>query len=96
MEVIWSKSSIKKLRKIYDYIAEDSVSNAHKVTTALVDLTLELTKNPTKHPLDKFKQDNDGTWRAFEKYNYRISYRVINNKIRVVRLRHCRQNPRKW
>lgn len=96
MEVIWSKSSIKKLRKIYDYIAEDSVSNAQKVTTTLVDLTLELTKNPIKHPLDKFKQDNDGTWRAFEKYNYRISYRVINNKIRVVRLRHCRQNPRKW
>jgi len=27
-------------------------------------------------PPDKFKKNNDGTWRAFEKYHYRISYRI--------------------
>jgi hypothetical protein len=42
------------------------------VKNALIDLTIDLPQNPEKYPLDKFKTNNDGTWRAFEKYHYRI------------------------
>lgn len=54
---------------------------------------MELNKHPEKHPLDKFKKDNDGSWRAFEKYSYRLSYRVLDNQIRIVRFRHTSKSP---
>jgi len=52
----------------------ESLQNAQSVKDALITTTIELTKDPGKHPLDKFKIDNDGSWRAFEKNHYRISY----------------------
>jgi plasmid stabilization system protein ParE len=63
------------------------------VRDTLIDLTIDLPENPEKHPLDKFKKNNDGTWRAFEKHHYRVSYRILKNQIRVVRMRHTSKSP---
>lgn len=59
----------------------------------IVDLTLALPENPLKHPLDKYKTNNDGAWRAFEKYHFRVSYRVMEKEIRIVRFRHTSRSP---
>lgn len=93
MVVVWSNSAKAELRKAYEYIAFDSLSNAQMVRDTLIDLTIDLSENPEKHPLDKFKKDNDGTWRAFEKYHHRISYRILKHQIRVVRMRHTSKSP---
>jgi len=74
-------------------MALDSLQNAQMVKNALIDLTIDLPQNPEKYPLDKFKTNNDGTWRAFEKYHYRISYRILENQIRIVRVRHTSKSP---
>jgi hypothetical protein len=47
----------------------------------IIDATINLSGHAEKHPLDKFKKENDGTWRAFEKHHYRISYRVMPNEV---------------
>jgi addiction module RelE/StbE family toxin len=93
MVVVWSKSAKAELKKAFAYIALDSLQNAQVVRDTLIDLTIDLPANPEKHPLDKFKKNNDGTWRAFEKYHYRISYRVLENQISVVRMRHTSKSP---
>jgi len=69
------------------------VQNAEMVRDDLIDATINLTKHPEKHPLDKFKTDNDGTWRAFELHHYRVSYRVMETEIRIVRMRHTSRSP---
>jgi len=81
MVVVWSNSAKAELKKAYDYIALDSSENAIMVRDTLIDLTIELPKHPKKYPTDKFKKDNDGTWRAFEMYHYRISYRILEDQI---------------
>ncbi|HVW14648.1 MAG TPA: type II toxin-antitoxin system RelE/ParE family toxin [Mucilaginibacter sp.] len=63
------------------------------VRDTLIDLTIDLSKSPEKYPIDKFKKNNDGSWRAFEKFHYRISYRILKDQIRVVRMRHTSQSP---
>jgi plasmid stabilization system protein ParE len=93
MVVLWINSSKTELKKAYDYIALDSIQNAQMVRDTLIDLTIGLSENPEKHPLDKFKKHNDGSWRAFEKYHYRISYRIFENQIRIVRMRHTSKSP---
>jgi plasmid stabilization system protein ParE len=96
MVTIWSKRAKTELQKAYLYILMDSVQNAEMVRDDIIDLTIDLAKSPEKHPLDKFKKDNDGTWRAFEKHHYRISYRITPNQIRIVRLRHTSKSPLKF
>lgn len=93
MVTIWSKSARVELHKAYLYILLDSLQNAEMVRDDIIDATISLSKYPKKHPLDKFKNDNDGTWRAFELHHYRISYRIMPNEIRIVRMRHTGKSP---
>jgi plasmid stabilization system protein ParE len=94
MEVVWSKSSEKELKRAFDFISLDSEINAKKIAETFVKMTLDLANHPTKHPLDKYKINNQGNWRAFEKFNFRLSYRVTSTQIRIVRLRHTSRNPK--
>lgn len=96
MVVIWSKSASLELYKAYLYILLDSLQNAEMVRDDIIDATISLSKYPEKHPPDKFKKDNDGLWRAFELHHYRISYRIMPNEIRIVRMRHTSKSPRKY
>lgn len=76
MVVLWSNSAKAELRKAFEYIALDSVQNAELVKNGVIDATIQLAEKPEKYPPDKYKINNDGSWRAFEKYNYRISYKL--------------------
>ncbi|EOR95602.1 plasmid stabilization system [Arcticibacter svalbardensis MN12-7] len=93
MVVVWSNSAKAELRRAYEYITFDSLQNAQLVRDTLIDLTIDLAEHPEKYALDKFKKDNDGTWRAFEKYHYRVSYRILKDQIRIVRMRHTSKSP---
>jgi len=93
MVVVWSNSAKAELKKAYEYIALDSLQNAKMVRDSLIDLSIELSKYPEKYQVDILKKNNDGSWRAFEKYHYRISYRILKNQIRIVRMRHTSKSP---
>ncbi|HEY4326702.1 MAG TPA: type II toxin-antitoxin system RelE/ParE family toxin [Mucilaginibacter sp.] len=93
MVTVWSNTAKAELHKAYLYILLDSLQNAEMVRDEIIDATINLPKHPEKYPLDKFKKDNDGTWRAFEKHHYRISYGIMPNQIRVVRMRHTSRSP---
>lgn len=93
MVVVWSDSAKAELRKAFEYIALDSLQNAQMVRDTLINETIELAQNPEKHSIDKFKKDNNGSWRAFEKHHFRISYRILKDQIRIVRMRHTSRSP---
>jgi len=73
MVIIWSKSARKQLEAIYDYIKQDSLQKAKKVRDEIIDFTISLTSKPEIYSLDKYKLNNDGTYRVFELHRYRIS-----------------------
>lgn len=93
MVVLWSQSAKIALRQAFEYIAIDSPQAAQAVINEIVDATLILVQHPERHHPDKFKKNNDGSWRAFELHRYRISYKVTDKHIRVVRMRHISRNP---
>lgn len=96
MVVVWSNSAKAALKKVYEYIALDSLQNAQMVRDELIDLTIHLSNHPEKHPADLYKTNNDGSWRAFEKHHYRVSYRITEKQIRIIRVRHTSKNPLKY
>ncbi len=82
-----------QLRQLYDYIKKDSLHNAENVKSIILTSIKELISNPQLHPPDKYRINNDGTFRAFEIYKYRITYHVSKEQITVIRIRHTKMNP---
>lgn len=93
MVTVWAPQAIAELKRAYKYISQDSPQNAKKVVDELILLADKLPNHPEMFPPDKFKKNNNGNWRAFEKFRYRISYRITSKEVRIVRMRHTSRSP---
>ncbi len=94
IKVNWNKRASQRFRKIYTEILEESYSNAEKVRQEITETIDQLPSHPEKYPPDKYKKDNPGNYRAFEKYSYRITYKHTDMEIRILRIRHVKQEPK--
>ncbi len=92
-EITWSPSAIESLRKAWEFISLDSPANAKKVIEGIVESVDELLVNPSRYPADRFKKNNQGEYRAFEKYSYRIAEKIAETEILILRIRHIKQEP---
>ena len=95
-QLVWTRRSQQHLKALYNYISETSPQNAQKVVTDIITATEKAIANPSYYNPDKFKTDNDGSYRAFEKHHYRIAYRYQKNVIRVLRVMHTKMEPKKY
>lgn len=81
-----------QLRSIYTYIKKDSVQNAERIRTGIIASIKSLINNPEQYPADKYRTGNDGSLRAFEIYNFRITYHISSERITVIRIRHSKRD----
>ncbi|HEX7845050.1 MAG TPA: type II toxin-antitoxin system RelE/ParE family toxin, partial [Chitinophagaceae bacterium] len=93
---VWTKRSQLHMKQAYDHISKDSLQNAIKVLEDIVNAVNNVKANPEFYAADKYKKNNDGSYRAFEKNSYRIAYRFDNNVIRVLRVRHTGREPKNY
>ena len=96
LSIKWNRRAVRQLDDLVKYIEEDSLVAAEKVKRGILLKIDGLLKHPEKFNPDKYKLNNDGSFRAFELYHYRVSYRFIANEIRIIRLRHTKMNPLKY
>ena len=68
-KVIWSPEGKQQLRKIYFYIRRDSLNNSEKIRVDILSKAQSLALHSERYPLDKDKEDNDGSYRCFTLYN---------------------------
>jgi plasmid stabilization system protein ParE len=88
--------ALKQMKNAGEYISQNSPQNAIKVLNEIAAMANKAAGNPEIYSPDKYKINNDGSYRAFEKHRYRISYRFTNNIIRVLRVRHTSMKPLKY
>jgi plasmid stabilization system protein ParE len=93
-QVVWTKRSLLQIKAAHKYISKDSPQNAAKVIEDIAAAVNKAITNPGFYGPDKYKINNDGSYRAFEKHRYRIVYRVLKNIIRVLRVRHTKMEPK--
>ncbi len=74
LKIVIDNEAKLQLREAYNYIKKKSEQNAKKVSIEIVASIKDLIKNPEKHSIDKFRLNNDGSYRAYEIYKYRITY----------------------
>lgn len=89
----WNRKALQQFDDAINYIKAHLPSGAKKVEVAILAKIDQLLKYPERYNPDKYKKDNDGSFRAFEIHHYRISYRYKRDEIRIIRLRHTRMNP---
>jgi plasmid stabilization system protein ParE len=82
-----------QLKSAYDYIKRKSPLNAEKVKSKILTSFKKLSKNPNTIPPDRYKLNNDGSYRAYELFKYRISYQIGVGQINIIRIRHTKMNP---
>jgi len=92
-EVIWNATARKHVKKIYNFIQKESLLNAKKVVGDIVNAIESLTTKPERFGLDKYKKQNDNSYRYFELYRYRIAFRIYKKHIRILRVRSTDQEP---
>ncbi len=95
-EVRWPPRAQHQLEKVYRYILLDSYQNAEKVKADIFASTRKLVANPEMYPPDKYRKNNDGSFRAYELHRYRISYRVTEKEIIITRVRHTSMEPKQY
>lgn len=92
-KIVWDKEAILQMEKVYEYLKERSLQSANKVRKSIKETVQELPKHPKIYELDRFKKDETNEHRAFEKYSYRVTYRVKEKEIRILRVRHTSRIP---
>ena len=93
-KITWSAPAKRQIGKIVEYIRQDSVQNAEKVYAKLLNKLDIVAMTPETCPPDKYKTNNNGTYRAFVLFNYRVSYRIKDNEIRILRFRHTKMKTK--
>jgi len=95
VEIKWSKPALVQLDKALDFIAEQGYpSYANELEEKILSRIEKLPNNYNIYPADKYKNDNDGTYHAFEIDEYRVSYRVKDTGIKIIRIRHTSRKTR--
>jgi plasmid stabilization system protein ParE len=97
LRVVIDDQAKKSLREVYSYIKKDSLKNAEKVRAKILATLKDLSKNPHRHKPDSYRIKNeDGLYRAYEVYKYRITYYISAEEIRIIRIRHTKMNPLRY
>lgn len=89
MQIKWSKGAVNQLLDAIQYLEDDdSLPYATKLESKILSKIELLSQNSTIHQADRLKKNNDGTFHAIEIDSYRISFRVLKNELRILRIRH--------
>lgn len=96
LNVFWDIEATKHLREIYKYIKMSSPEGAKKVRDEIFDVIKKLPANPEMFPVDDLKENNDGNYRVFYIYSYRIVYKIAPDSILILRVRHTSREPESY
>ena len=93
-EIVWTEIAQDQLQDIYFYILEESksFSIADKVIDAIVDAVTILGNRWEIYEIDEMRLPNSPNYRALEIYSYRISYKITDDSIYIIRIRHTSRN----
>jgi plasmid stabilization system protein ParE len=95
-KITWSKTALKQFEAAIVYISSDSIQNAEKVRREILEKIDRLIFYPETNTPDKYKTNNDGSYRAFELHHYRVAYRVTNKVIFILRIRHTSRHTKPY
>ena len=93
LKIIWDLKAKDSLKEIYLNIKKESPNSAKKTINTIRETIRSAAVHPEIFQIDRFKTNNDGTYRAFEKFSYRIVYKFTKTQIIILRISNSAQEP---
>lgn len=94
MNIKWSKIAVRQFIEILEYLEENyQYSYSDRLEHDILTSIKFLQYNPKIYQLDRIKINNDGSFFSFNVDSYRISFRIIKDEIRILRIRHTSRKP---
>lgn len=72
-KISWDKEAALYLSRSIRHIRKESPQNADKIRQETIQRIGDLSRNPEIYPPDKYKLNNDGSYRYFELHRHRVS-----------------------
>lgn len=96
--IIWSTTALNQLEDIHFYILFEtkSIRIADKVIEKIFESTQIVKTASEIYELDEQRKNNDGSFRAYFVYTYKISFRIVSQEIQILRVRHTSRKPKNW
>ena len=95
-KIIWDNEAAKQFKEIFEFVRIDSLQAAIKIRSEIFATTSKIPPNPKLFAADKLKDNNDGSFRAFTIFHYRISYQITETEILILRIRHTSREAEKY
>ncbi len=89
----WDDEAKLYFKQAIQYIKQESPQGAATVKQAILEHVEVLKDDAGIYEADRFKIDNDGSYRAVTVYSYRITYKITSSQILILRVRHTSQDP---
>lgn len=91
--IVWSRDATNQYYEILEYLSLKAPEALGIVGNGLLDIIESLKTDYNFYPTDRFKQNNDGTFKSATIFSYRISYQINNTSINILRIRHTSREP---
>jgi plasmid stabilization system protein ParE len=96
MKVLWTKSALASLYDIYKYYNENvSITIACKVRDTILAVASQLEKHSHIGQIEELLKEMEGDHRYIVKDNYKIIYKIQNDKLYITDDFDTRQDPDK-
>ena len=89
MKIFWTPLAADKLDKIYEFIAGDNISAANKMVNRIIKKVDSLSINPQRGRM--VPEVNRKEVREIFEGEYRIIYRIENDKVYILSIRNFKQ-----
>ncbi len=95
LKIVWDREALFQFQDIYDYLKQKSQKAANKVRKSILEEIKDLPSHPEIFPPDKYRLPQNDSYRAFEKYNFRIAYFITKTEIRIL-VKHTSREPKNY
>ncbi|MFA9213298.1 MAG: type II toxin-antitoxin system RelE/ParE family toxin [Candidatus Methylacidiphilales bacterium] len=89
----WDDEAKLYFRQAIQYIKQESPQGADIVKNAILKHVAVLKENAGIYEIVRFKIENDGSYRSVTVFSYRITYKITQTHILILRIRHTSQDP---
>jgi plasmid stabilization system protein ParE len=91
--ILWDDIALRELDRELHYLQKRSVDAPRIIADGILDKVKTIKIDPYICEADRLKLVNDGTYRAFIVFRYRVSYRILKDAIHILRIRHSSREP---
>lgn len=95
VKVLWTDFALSQLESIYDYYKyKASTRVAKKLVRLIVETSISLQTNPLIGIKEPLLSERVYEYRGLIVKKYKIIYRFVDNRVIIVSVFDCRQNPK--